>query len=237
MPSTLAAPRKRTIQRPTADLHFTPLSRRRPIRLVASALLIVVCGALFAAAYGRAGHQTSVLALARTVPQGAVIVPADVVAVRASLSPNIRTVSSSEAASVMGRTAAVGLIAGSILVSNDIAATSSPPSGDAIVGIALKLGQLPADGLSPGERVDIVLTGAPGSPDLATGASSPDADQSTSPGTVLASFVLVQDVESASDAADADTIAVSVLVDSTIAPLVANASVAGQIALVVVGPG
>ena len=170
--------------------------------------------------------------------QGAVIVAADLVAVRASLSPNINTISSLDAASIVGRVAAVGLVSGSVLVRNDISGVSRLPSGYAIVGIALKPGQLPADGLSPGEKVDIVLTGPVGSPDSATGASTPDSDsQSLSPGTVLGSSALVQDVELAPDSADAGTLDVSVLVDSTIAPLVANASVAGQIALVVVGPG
>ena len=238
MPPTLEAPKRLKEHSLAADLRFNPQGRRRPTFLVASALLVVVCGASFAAAYGRAGHQTSVLAVSTMVPQGAVIVPSDLASVHISLTPSIRTIPASDASSVIGRTATVGLVAGSILVDSDFASTSSPPSGDAFVGIALKPGQLPASGLSPGQRVDIVLTGVPGSPDADTGEPPGEANTaSDSPGVVLAAAALVQDVELPSSATGSDSVAVTVAVNADVAPFVANAAVSGQLALVVVGSG
>ena len=138
MPPTLEAPKRLKEHSLAADLRFNPQGRRRPTFLVASALLVVVCGASFAAAYGRAGHQTSVLAVSTMVPQGAVIVASDLASVHISLTPSIRTIPASDASSVIGRTATVGLVAGSILVDSDFASTSSPPSGRRVRGNRLE---------------------------------------------------------------------------------------------------
>lgn len=237
MPPTLVAARKPREHPPVAPLRLAPSSRRRPALAVASLLLAVVCAALFATAYSKAGHQISVLAVARPISEGSVIVASDLTSVRASLSSGVNAVPESNAASVVGRTAAVDLVPGSLLVENDVTLMFEPPQGDALVGVALKPGLLPAQGLAPGEAVDIVLTGIPGAPDTATGSSSvaeTGTEPSLAPGTVLSSDVVVKAVTLASDSSGA--IDVSVLVPSTIAPLIANASAAGQAALVVVSP-
>ncbi len=243
MNSTTSRVRTRSLdtsipQEPDAEsnsrLRFAPQRRRRPTRVAASLLLVVVCSALFAVAYSSAAHQESVLALAEPVDQGAFIIKSDLKAVGAALAPGIDAIPFTDESRVINRRAAVGLEPGSLLVTADIASAASPPSGDALVGLALKAGQLPASGVSPGQLVDVVLTDAAGVPDTDTTSMQPD-PSALSPGTVLAASVPVEDVESDSPTSDTETVDVSVLVASPVAPLVANASVAGQVALIVVG--
>jgi hypothetical protein len=228
--------RKPADAKSNSALRIAPERRRRPTQVAASLLLVAVCSALFAVAYSNAARQESVLALTEPVDQGALILRSDLEAVRAALAPGIRAIPSTDASQVIGRRASVGLEPGSLLVAADITSAVAPPAGEALVGLALKAGQLPASGVSAGELVDIVLTGAPGTPDTATSSLQPDASAS-SPGIVLAASVPVEDVESGSAASETETVNVSVLVASPVAPLVANASVAGQVALIVVGPG
>ncbi len=217
-------------------LRIAPQRRRRTTQVAASLLLVAVCSALFAVAYSSAAHKESVLALTAPVDQGTPILGSDLKAVGAALAPGISAIPSADASQVINRRATVALEPGSLLVSADIASGAAPPEGDALVGLALKAGQLPAAGVSAGELVDVVLTGAAGAPDTATASSQPD-PSALNPGTVLAASVPVEAVEAASAASETDTVNVSVLVAVAIAPLVANASVAGQVALIIVGPG
>ncbi len=90
-----------------------------------------------------------------------------------------------------------------------------------------------------GDTVDVILTGSPAT--LTGGAiTGPDATgSSTTPdqlelGGVLASNATVTGV-AFSASSSPDTVVVSVLIPSAMAPLVASASAAGQAALVLVG--
>ncbi len=130
-------------------------------------------------------------------------------------------------------------MAGSLLSSNELTVHGGPAQGKAIVGIATKAGQVPADGVAVGDTVDVILTG---SLTTLTGGSS-DGSIATSPssavgaveiGAVLAANATVTAVDNAAQPS-AGTIVVSVLVTSAVAPLVASASAAGQAALVLIG--
>ncbi|MGH9918190.1 MAG: SAF domain-containing protein, partial [Nitrososphaerales archaeon] len=179
----------------------------------------------------------SVLEITQPIAQGQVISANDLDIAKISLSANVSVVPASEAGSVIGRRVSIPLVAGALLAPKDLTTNGSPPPGNAIVGVAVKTGQLPAAGVDPGEAVDIVMTGSPGSPDTATGTGgTPGQALSTpnGPGTILALDVLVTDVAYASAASGSDTVVVSLLVPRALAPAVASASAAGQAALVLV---
>ena len=73
------------------------------------------------------------------------------------------------------------VMSGSLLTPGDV--SSAPPiaAGYAVVGLALKQGQLPAAGSVPGDQVMVIQTGAPGSPlgSFVGPSSSPAADGSS----------------------------------------------------------
>jgi hypothetical protein len=204
--------------------------------------------AIFVSVYLKAGSQVSVLAIARTVPQGQVLSGKDLTVVRISAGPGIDTLSADEASAVVGHRAAETLEPGSLVTASELVTSYSPPTGESIVGVSAKEGQFPASGVAPGETVEVILTGIPGESDVSVG-STDGGVQSGSVGATASSVepplggaILVPDATvleatTAPASSGSDAIDVSLLTPSTLAPLVANASAAGEVALVVVTPG
>src|SRR5579884_3616219 len=156
----------------SSTLRLAPArSRRRPRLLAGSLVLLTACTALFVSAYLRAGHEVEVLAVARAVPQGADVTAEDLMVVRISPSGGLDPVPASSEASVIGHPVSVPLVPGTLLTESELTSAPGIAPDEAIVGVALKPGQMPAGGVSPGERVDVILTGSPGTPEA--GASPP----------------------------------------------------------------
>jgi hypothetical protein len=212
---------------------------RRPVVAVASVVLITICIAIFTSIYVHAGDRVPVLALAHDVPQGQVLTKADLVVVSISLSGSLAPVSAADLGLVVGRTAIVSLFRGTLLSRSELNAQRGLAKGRAIVGVATKAGQLPAGGVANGDTVNVILTGSPAT--LEGGVSVGPAPSSASAtgsqveiGAVLAQGATVTGV-ALPQSSSPDTIVVSVLIPSSLAPLVASASAAGQAALVLVG--
>jgi hypothetical protein len=228
-----------------------PNKVRRPVMALASTVLIFASIAIFAGLYANAGHRIPIVAVVRPVHQGQQISSSDLGVVNASISGSVQTIPYSAVGSVVGKQAAVALVPGSILTPGDISTASRIPAGDAIVGIALKPGQLPSAGVVPGEQVMVVQTGQPGSPapslsssgsgsgsgSSAGSGSSTSSGQSTSDG-VLVPRALVYDVATPSAASgNGSTQLVSVELAQELAPAVSVAAAAGQVSIVVLPQG
>jgi hypothetical protein len=214
--------------------------RRRPVVAIASLVLVIFCVAVFTSIYVHAGNKVAVLALARDIPQGHAISRGDLAVVKISFSPGLTPIPVGELHNVIGRAAAVSLVRGTLLSSTELTALRGPPRGQAVVGVATKTGQLPAGGVTVGDTVDVILTGSPatltgGAPDGSTTASSASGGE-VEIGGVLAPNATVTGVAAPTESS-ADTTVVSVLIPSSMAPLVASASASGQAALVLVGSG
>ena len=123
------------------------------------------------------GYQ--IVAVVQPVYQGQRISVADLGEVEASISGSVRPIPYSAVSSVVGKEAAVALVPGSILTTADISNASGIPVGKAIVGVALKAGQLPSAGVVPGEQVMLIQTGLPGSPAPTFPSSSPSGSSSS----------------------------------------------------------
>jgi len=120
--------------------------------------------------------------------------------------------------SVLGQIATVDLLPNTLLQRSMVTSADTLPSGDAQVGVALKGGQVPAEGLSPGDSVEIVALPDKG----ATGAG-----QSAS--------VLVPSAKvfaAVTDPAQVGGLLVTVTVPAASAVPVAQASGTGLVALV-----
>jgi len=195
-------------------------ARRDRSKAAAGALVLTVCtlGALLI--YGRVGHRQAVLAMARTVEVGQVVDLGDLRTVHVSADPGVRTVPVAQRSQIVGRPAAVRLLAGTMLSAAQVGDATGLPKGMALVGAVLKPGQYPL-GLAPGDAVTIVVTGSSG--------STTRADQSQS-GPPTATVVAVAP---APDATGSTAASLQVPVSS--APAVAEAGAAGQLSLVVIG--
>ncbi len=239
MVTTLARPR--SARRPIPDpLRFVGNGhRRRPVVAIASLALVTFCVAVFTSLYVHAGNRIAVLAVARDVPQGHQITSSDLGVVRLSVSQGLSPVPAGEISRVVGRIAAVPLVHGTLISSMELTTHGGLAKGKAVVGVATKAGQLPAAGVEDGDTVDVILTESPATLEGGTSQGfSPSAASATSGqvevGGVLASDAMVTGV--ATPSSSPDTVVVSVLIPASLAPLVASASAAGQVALDLVGP-
>ena len=213
--------------------------RRRPTVAIASFVLMTSCVAIFTTVYLHAGNRVAVIAVAHDVQEGQALRANDLVVVSVSTSAHLSPIPARYLGRVIGRRTAVALRPGTLLSLNQLAGSTDPARGKAVVGVATKVGQLPAGGVATGDTVDVILTGSPatlgGGAPVGTAATNGSATGQVEIGGVLAPGVKVTAVANPT-ASNPDTIVVSVSVPSELAPLVASASAAGQVALVLVGP-
>ena len=135
--------------------------RRRPAVLALAVALIAAGGLGGAALYTATGQRVAVLALARDVPSGATIKPEDLTEARVDLDPALAPLSASSR--VVGMRATTDLLKGSLLTARDVTSNPLVQSGEQVVGVAAKSGQLPATPLHLGWSVLLVTTPSAGS--------------------------------------------------------------------------
>jgi hypothetical protein len=103
----------------------------------------------------RAGDTSEVLVAARPVAAGHVIEADDLTAVK--VAGPVRAIAAAEMSTVVGSTAAVGLVDGQVLNRGMLTAATVPAPDQAVIGLALAPGQFPADGLEVGDPVLAVM--------------------------------------------------------------------------------
>jgi hypothetical protein len=149
--------------------------RRRRLPFVAlGGLLVIVCVLGFAYAAVRLGDRVQVLAVIRPVAAGQAIAAADLTAVSAAENPQVPLVRAADAESIVGRTAVVPLLPGTLLTPSLLGEAAFPPSGKVTASVAVKPGQYP-QGLAAGARVHVYVSmsapgqsGGDGKPETAT---------------------------------------------------------------------
>jgi hypothetical protein len=192
---------------------------RNRARVAGGALLLAVCTLGAVVVYSQAGDRKSVLAMARTVEVGDIVEAGDLRAVRVSSDPGVRTVASVDRSRVVGRPAAVRLVAGSLLSPAEVGEGAGLPDSMALIGAVLKAGQFPI-GLAPGDTVSLVESATP------TGAMDGGVSMSEPPtATVVA-------VEPGADGSG--NTSVSLQLPTAAAKVVAGAGAAGRLNLIVV---
>ncbi len=131
---------------------------RKPVLAVASAVLVLTSVAVFANIYSSADHRVPVLTVTSTIQQGTRITAAQLGTVEVASSPGLSPIPVASASALSDKWAAVTIPAGSLLTPGDVTENRPLSSGTAVVGLALKDGQLPSNGVVTGDRVMIVQT-------------------------------------------------------------------------------
>src|SRR3546814_7312675 len=119
--------------------------QRRWSLALAGVLLILGSGMVFLLVFVNAGDREPVLAIAREVPAGQVISGADLQIVRVGADPGVSTIREARRSDVVGQTAAVDLIPGTLLVEDQLGEPVALAAGDSIVGLALIGGERAVD--------------------------------------------------------------------------------------------
>ena len=114
--------------------------------------------------------REAVLAISRPVAAGQVITSADLRVVQVAGVPG--TIGGTESGSVVGSTAAVGLVTGQILTRDMVTSDPIPGTGQRIVGLQLDATRAPT-GLAPGDAVVVVAVPPAGDPSATEALDSP----------------------------------------------------------------
>ncbi|MFD2419000.1 SAF domain-containing protein [Amycolatopsis pigmentata] len=146
-----------TTASPKAASRLRAMKRRRSIpHLLLGVLLVLACAAAFAVVSLNSGNRESVLALARPVSVGQVLMPQDLKQVNVAVDPEVSVVDVRQAAGLVGRTLSVSLPAGALLTRDAVSGAGLPAAGQAIAALPLKAGQFPPQ-VSPGSHVSVVF--------------------------------------------------------------------------------
>lgn len=226
-PTTLpTAPRHATPDRPPR-VRLGPTPPRRSLPWVALGVLLIAGFALAAVlASQHLGQRRAVLAVSRPVAAGQPLEAGDLQVVHLASDGPVRPIAAAEEPSVVGRPAAVPLVAGTLLTSAALGPAATLGPDEAVVAVALKAGQFPS-GLGTGTRVLVADTGDAGSAAGGTQAGVPA-------GSALVDSAVVVDVQGPGDTGEATV--VSLRLPARDATLVAAASAAGRVALVQLPP-
>jgi hypothetical protein len=139
---------------------------RRRWGRVAAGIAVALLGAwLFSALYLSAGDRSDVLVVAHHVDRLGVIQRSDLAVVRMSNDPGVRMVSASRLDEFVGRTAAVDLVAGSLLNEDEVRARGERvvDADEAVVGMLVRPGDAPTEVLHRGAPVSVVVRAPTGS--------------------------------------------------------------------------
>ncbi len=192
-------------------------------------VLLVVAGALIAAyLFTGMSDREPVVVVTRDVPVGAQISAADVATTPVAVDPGVAVIPGHQLRQVVGRFAAVDLRRGTLLAPSQLTGALSPRPGQQVVPVAMRVSQLPARGLQPGDQVLVVAT--PGEQGQAQAAAS---GEGTGP--------LTQDTPATVDAVsspDADgTVRVDLVVDARVGPAIVKQASTGRIGIVLTSRG
>lgn len=202
-------------------LRLEPVARERSVPWMVIGILLIAGGALlFVLLAGRLDERQPVLAMRRAIPAGQVIRNGDLKVVKLSVDGRLSGIPSSMRAEIVGKPAATDLAADTLLARASVGTGEGLSPGKAVIGLALKPGQLPADDVVSGSRVVVLDTGE----STGGGRAAPEA---IAEGRVTS-------VREHDSGIGAGTIAVSVVVDEDEAPRIAAANAAGRVALVLV---
>jgi hypothetical protein len=191
-------------------------------------LLVIVCVLGYAYGAARLGNRVQVLAIARPVAAGHAFTAADLRTVSAARDATVTLIPATRSERVIGRTAVVPLLAGTLLTPALVGDAAFPPSGKVAASVALKPGQYP-QGLAVGAHVlAYVAATAPAAAQPAPTASGTTTTASSRP---IAAVVL--GVDPSGDGQGATVI--SLLLDAADAGRLAGAG-SGGVVLVQTAP-
>lgn len=195
-----------------------PIRQKRPGYAALAVVLIVGLAAVGAYLYAQAGKKIPVVVVTVDVPVGHKITRSDLSTVQ--VAGGVTAIGGANLNSVVGETAVVELLPNTLLQRSMVTSAPAVNSSDAQVGVAVTPGQIPANGLNPGDTVEILQLPPK---NTASGSAPPLA-------TVLADRATVY--SSATNPSQSGGTLLTLVVPKSVAAAVAAASNAGLVALI-----
>src|SRR5262249_54991685 len=145
-PTTLAGNGavRRTPHSPPIMAGTAKAAARNRTRIIAGTFLMVVSALVAGLLYSNLGDRHPVVAIARPMAAGQVIQASDLTKALVPTVDGTQTMPWSGRSAIIGKTAAVGLVRGSLLNPSQLASGPSIDPADAVVGVVVKPGEFPA---------------------------------------------------------------------------------------------
>ena len=218
--------------------------RERKPALAALAVLLILVGALGATVLVlRAGNKIQAIKVVAPVAQGQSIPASAITEVDVASGTGINYVPWSQRGDLGSFRAATNLVPGTALVGEMLTQRSGLASGKVLIGLSLKDGQYPS-GLKAGDTVAAYLVSTNGTAVSGSGSgvgsgSAKSSQSAASGGSLLAASATVQSATPSTDSngVSSGNLPVTLIVNQSDAPALAQAASAGQVALVVVPSG
>ncbi|TGB06017.1 RcpC/CpaB family pilus assembly protein [Streptomyces sp. MZ04] len=211
--------------------------RERKPALAALAVLLILIGALGATVLVlRAGERIEVVKITNEIPAGESVSDSNVTSVMVAEDSGINYVKWSQVDGLKKLKATNTIPKGAVAVGEMFSSKSGLPAGKSAVGVSLKEGQYPADGLKAGDTVDVYQVGdsaSSGSNDKETGGS---AGTGASDSPIVAAARVSSIADKSDSTVSTGALGVTLLVDSADAAAVTRAASAGAVSLVQVSP-
>ena len=142
-------------------------ARRNPKWIALGVVALCLGGLLSYVIYARLANETAVVTVAESVYRGEVIDATDLTTITLQGNTIAQAVPAADLDAMVGKRAAVDLVAGSVLVASAVTDESIPATGRAVVGLKLSAGRTPTSLLIPAAAVRLVaLPDQNGSDDL-----------------------------------------------------------------------
>jgi hypothetical protein len=210
-------------QPPVGDRLPTPPRERKPA-LAALAVLLILLGALGATTLVlRAGDRIEVIKVTQDIEPGESVNKDNITSVMVAADNGVNYVKWDQRSQLMKLKARTAIYKGTVVVGQMFAEGSTLPAGKAVVGVALKEGQYPAD-IKNGDTVAVYNVDTSG--------------KGTGSGTSSAGGLIVDNAKVQKRADDSNAtistgnLSLTLLVDQTDAAAVARAASAGTVAVV-----
>jgi len=146
-------------QRSESSFRLEAPRRKVEIPQLLIAVFLVAVSALVAVVlFSQASARDPVLVLAHSVERGQAITSGDLMVAYVATDDPISSLPPDAAAGLVGLTAVADLESGTLVTSAYFVSRSLLDAGEGVVGMALAPGEYPTLLLTPGDRVDVVLT-------------------------------------------------------------------------------
>ena len=171
MPFSPSTTRRPTAAKETAPGRLASAGKRKSLPYaILGIVVIAVCALGFLMTSVSLGSRSAVLMLSSTVRAGQVIEASDLRSVQVSTGTGVSVIPTDESGSVIGKTAAITVDAGSLLTRSELGVSTVPGTGQAVLTVLVHFGSYPVD-LAAGAQVAVATGFASGS--SSTGAAQP----------------------------------------------------------------
>lgn len=211
-------------QPPVGDRLPTPPRERKPA-LAALAVLLILLGALGATTLVlRAGDRIEVIKVTQDIEPGESVNKDNITSVMVAADNGVNYVKWDQRSQLMKLKARTAIYKGTVVVGQMFAEGSTLPAGKAVVGVALKEGQYPAD-IKNGDTVAVYNVDTSGK---GTGSGT----ASSAGGLIVDNAKVQKRADDSNATISTGNLSLTLLVDQTDAAAVARAASAGTVAVV-----